>query len=103
MYLKTGDRNFFICIHFLLFLVVWSFFSFLHLTSLHSNGDSAGKYSTRERIERVRILGFPRLPKSVVSSVGNHLDFDYNMKTLVLDVKKPVDNVASDFSFVIRV
>lgn len=67
------------------------------------NGATNGKRASKEWIERVRILGFPRPPTSVLSSSGARLDFDYNAKSLVLDVKKPTANVAQDFSFVISV
>lgn len=69
-----------------------------------SNGDAHGKLSThtREWIERVRVLGLPAAPVSVTTATGNTLDFSFNEKTGVLDVKKPAGNVLDDVDFTIQ-
>ena len=59
--------------------------------------------ATKEWVERIVVLGFPKNAKSVTTSEGVKLGFDYNQSDKVLTIKKPAANVAADFSFTITI
>ena len=71
----------------------------LPLLSCHS-ANGSGRHTTKEWIERIIIAGFPSNPSQVaVGSTG--LAFGYNAQARMLIVKKPVDNIAKDFTLTI--
>ncbi|GCC16765.1 hypothetical protein chiPu_0021435, partial [Chiloscyllium punctatum] len=73
--------------------------------SLTSSADPVGHYKTAAWIERILVLG-ARRPATVTIKLSDgtesNLNFEYNVETLVLTIRKPAVNVNAEWSLYLR-
>ncbi|XP_043540653.1 neutral alpha-glucosidase AB-like [Chiloscyllium plagiosum] len=73
--------------------------------SLTSSADPVGHYKTAAWIERILVLG-ARRPVTVTIKLADgtesNLNFEYNVETLVLTIRKPAVNVNAEWSLYLR-
>ncbi|XP_065942611.1 neutral alpha-glucosidase AB isoform X2 [Magallana gigas] len=80
-------------------------FSFKNNIFQSSNADPSGKGSTKEWVEKLIIVGYPKAATSVHITVdGNSqsLHHSYDSNSRVLTVRKPEVNIAKDFTITIQ-
>jgi hypothetical protein len=62
--------------------------------------DGAG-VTTKEWVERIKVLGFPAQPTKVVTGSGSPVEFTYNAQTSTLVIKKPMASVMGPAEIII--
>ncbi|XP_056021403.1 neutral alpha-glucosidase AB-like isoform X2 [Ostrea edulis] len=80
-------------------------FSFKNNILQSSNADPNGRGSSKEWVEKLVIVGFPKAASSVhITVAGNSqsLHHSYDSATRILTVRKPEVNIATDFTITIQ-